>query len=54
MTSSFSKAWRYRSDSAKRKNRKTIKTETVRLNRRNGKRFLEDAPVNKLNERDVI
>lgn len=50
----FSKAWRYRSKNSARRTKKGIKNETNRLNRRNGKKFLGDAPIEKLNERDVI
>ena len=51
---SFSKAWKWRCKNAKRHLKKKIKKENNRLNRREGKRNLQDAPVYKLDSRDVI
>ena len=50
----FSKAWNWRSKNSARNSKAGLKKEHSRLNRREGKRHLDDAPNHKLNERDVI
>ena len=50
----FTKAWNWRSKNSARKSKAGIKKEHSRLNRREGKRYLDDAPNYRLNERDVI
>ena len=49
----FSEAWRHRSKNSVRHSRAGLKRERSRLNRREGKRHMEDACFHKLNERDV-
>ena len=50
----FARACRYRPKNALRTARKTAKKATARLNRREGKRHLEDAKVSRLNGRDIM
>ena len=50
----FSKAWNWRSKNSARNSKAGLKKEHSRLNRREGRRYLDDAPNHKLNERDVI
>ena len=49
----FSRAWNYRCKNANRRLRRDLKNEINRRNRREGKRFLDEASVHKHNERDV-
>ena len=50
----FNRACRYRPKNALRTARKAAKKATARLNRREGKRHLEDAKISKLNGRDIM
>ena len=50
----FQKCCQWRCKNALATIRKQLKKGLTRLNRRNGKRLLEDAPNIRLNERDVI
>ena len=51
--SSFSRAWVDVKKGSNRRTRRRRKIENNRLNRRQGKRYLEDAPLRKLTSLDV-